>query len=92
MDSSFNPTAPSEAHPETMDFLSSAWCNFAVQALQPELLDQSMVILDNQIKKLESNTKYLVRAKSNANVIVILVESKEIDNGYNFYHLISEVG
>ncbi|KAH9622638.1 hypothetical protein KSS87_021150 [Heliosperma pusillum] len=28
----------SEAHPETMDFLSSAWCNFAVQALQPELL------------------------------------------------------
>ncbi|KAL4346074.1 hypothetical protein AHAS_Ahas11G0342000 [Arachis hypogaea] len=25
----------SDAHPETMDFLSLAWCNFAVQALAP---------------------------------------------------------
>ncbi|XP_060669390.1 VAN3-binding protein [Ziziphus jujuba] len=57
MDSSFNPTAPSEAHPETMDFLSRAWCNFAVQALQPELQDQSMVVLDNQLNNFESNTK-----------------------------------
>lgn len=55
--SSFNPT-PSEAHPETMDFLSRTWCNFAVQALQPDLQDQSMAVLDNQIAKLEiSNTK-----------------------------------
>lgn len=76
MDSSFNPTAPSEAHPETMDFLSRAWCNFAVQALQPELQDQSMVVLDNQLNNFESNTKiattpYLVRAESNANVYVL---------------------
>ncbi|KAF3452862.1 hypothetical protein FNV43_RR03295 [Rhamnella rubrinervis] len=55
--SSFNPT-PSEAHPETMDFLSRAWCNFAVQALQPDLQDQSVAaVLDNQIAKLEINTK-----------------------------------
>ncbi|WCJ30189.1 hypothetical protein M5689_011762 [Euphorbia peplus] len=36
---------PSEAHPETMDFLSKTWCNFAVQALQPP--DQSLVVRDN---------------------------------------------
>ncbi|XP_022731888.1 VAN3-binding protein-like [Durio zibethinus] len=46
--------SPSEACPETMDFLSRAWCNFAVQALQPELHDQSIVVLDNPIKKFES--------------------------------------
>ncbi|KAH9654145.1 auxin canalization protein (DUF828) [Citrus sinensis] len=53
MDTNFNPT-PSEAHPETMDFLSRAWCNFAVQALQPaELQDRSIVPLDNSIKKFD---------------------------------------
>ncbi|CAO2823035.1 unnamed protein product [Amaranthus hypochondriacus] len=29
----------SEPHPETMDFLSNAWCNFALQALEPKLQD-----------------------------------------------------
>ncbi|KAK6235961.1 hypothetical protein SCA6_011298 [Theobroma cacao] len=48
--------SPSEAYPETMDFLSREWCNFAVQALQPELHDQSIVVLDNPIKKFESET------------------------------------
>ncbi|XP_062081101.1 VAN3-binding protein [Humulus lupulus] len=75
MDSSlFNPTpSPSEAHPETLDFLSNAWCNFAVQALQPDShhhdhhqqllpLDyhQSMALIDQNpmiIKKIDTNTK-----------------------------------
>ncbi|KAJ9689134.1 hypothetical protein PVL29_014670 [Vitis rotundifolia] len=56
MDPDFKPTI-SEAHPETMDFLSRAWCNFAVQAIQPELQDQSPVILDNPIKKFGNDTK-----------------------------------
>ncbi|RVW21202.1 hypothetical protein CK203_114808 [Vitis vinifera] len=56
MDPDFKPTI-SEAHPETMDFLSRAWCNFAVQAIQPELQDQSVVILDNPIKKFGNDTK-----------------------------------
>ncbi|MED6133351.1 hypothetical protein PIB30_027517 [Stylosanthes scabra] len=33
--SEMNALAASDAHPETMDFLSLAWCNFAVQALAP---------------------------------------------------------
>lgn len=53
MDTNFNPT-PSDAHPESMDFLSLAWCNFAIQALQPELEDRSVIILDNSIKQIES--------------------------------------
>ncbi|TYH76682.1 hypothetical protein ES332_D04G103000v1 [Gossypium tomentosum] len=48
--------SPSEACPETMDILSRAWCDFAVQALQPELHDQSIVILDNPTKKFESDS------------------------------------
>ncbi|XP_062164647.1 VAN3-binding protein [Alnus glutinosa] len=56
MASNLNPT-PSDAHPESMDFLSHAWCNFAVQALQPELEDGPLVILDNSIKPFESNAK-----------------------------------
>ncbi|XVF34307.1 hypothetical protein REPUB_Repub18cG0048400 [Reevesia pubescens] len=55
MDFNSNPS-PSEACPETMDFLSPAWCNFAIQALQPELHDQSIVVLDNPIKQFESVT------------------------------------
>lgn len=47
----------SQAHPETMDFLSSAWCNFAVQAFQPELQDQSLILHDSSIKKLDNDTK-----------------------------------
>ncbi|XP_010687699.2 VAN3-binding protein [Beta vulgaris subsp. vulgaris] len=54
----------SEAHPETMDFLSSAWCNFAVQALQPEFHDangSSILVRDNTMKstldmKMERNS------------------------------------
>ena len=56
MEPDFKPTI-SEAHPETMDFLSPAWCNFAVQAIQPGLQDQSLVILDNPIKKFGYDTK-----------------------------------
>jgi hypothetical protein len=52
MDSIMKPS-PSEAHPETMDFLSSTWCNFAVQALQPDLQNQPIILLDNPIKKLD---------------------------------------
>ncbi|GMN62796.1 hypothetical protein TIFTF001_031868 [Ficus carica] len=59
MDSNFNPS-PSEAHPETMDFLSHAWCNFAVQALQPDHHhDQSMALLENPmiVTKIEIKTE-----------------------------------
>ncbi|XP_030441292.1 VAN3-binding protein [Syzygium oleosum] len=58
MESNFS-SAPTQAHPETMDFLSSAWCNFAVQAFQPPLHDphhQSIVLLDPPIEKLEKET------------------------------------
>ncbi|KAL9224603.1 hypothetical protein vseg_000622 [Gypsophila vaccaria] len=51
-------TVASEAHPETMDFLSNAWCNFAVQALQPELLqDRSCNSLQTVL--FDSDTKPL---------------------------------
>ncbi|XP_054807998.1 VAN3-binding protein [Prosopis cineraria] len=55
MASNFN-LAPSDAHPETMDLLSRAWCNFAVQALQPEPQDGlSLVLADNPMKQLEGS-------------------------------------
>ncbi|GLT97574.1 hypothetical protein SLE2022_151310 [Rubroshorea leprosula] len=48
-----NPT-PSEAHLESMDFLSRAWCNFAVQTLQPDRLhDQSIIVRDHLLQKFE---------------------------------------
>ncbi|XP_027917773.1 VAN3-binding protein isoform X2 [Vigna unguiculata] len=50
MASDFN-LSPSDAHPETMDFLSLAWCNFAVQAIQPEPQHGSVVLLDNNSMK-----------------------------------------
>ncbi|XP_052199026.1 VAN3-binding protein [Diospyros lotus] len=57
MDSIVNPTV-SEAHPETMDFLSRAWCQFAVQTFQPELQeDRSIILHENSIRKLEGETK-----------------------------------
>ncbi|XP_057968397.1 VAN3-binding protein [Malania oleifera] len=57
MDSNFQPTV-SEAHPETMDFLSSAWCNFAVQAFQPELQDHASIVLHGSpIKKFENDSQ-----------------------------------
>ncbi|XP_009607011.1 VAN3-binding protein-like [Nicotiana tabacum] len=49
MDLDSNPTI-SQAHPETMDFLSRAWCSFAVQAFQPEMQDQALVIHESSIK------------------------------------------
>ncbi|KAJ8425997.1 hypothetical protein Cgig2_007811 [Carnegiea gigantea] len=42
----------SEAHPETLDFLSQTWCNFAVQALQPESQNQSPILLQDSAMKL----------------------------------------
>lgn len=58
MDPNPNPTL-SQAHPETMDFLSHAWCNFAVQALQPEAeaRERSLVLHDTSIKIFESDAK-----------------------------------
>lgn len=55
----------SEAHPETLDFLSNAWCNFAVQALQPELqvrdsMMKTMSFEDDirpRVLKMERSTK-----------------------------------
>ncbi|XP_019256132.1 PREDICTED: VAN3-binding protein isoform X2 [Nicotiana attenuata] len=49
MDLDSNPTI-SQAHPETMDFLSRAWCNFAVQAFQPEMQDQALILHESSIK------------------------------------------
>ncbi|CAK8564241.1 unnamed protein product [Lathyrus sativus] len=53
MTSEFN-LSPSDAHPETMDFLSLAWCNFAVQALKPEPQHGSLVLLDNPMNQFEA--------------------------------------
>ena len=54
--SKFNNLSPSDAHPETMDLLSRAWCNFAVQALQPEPQDGlSLVLADSPMKQLEGS-------------------------------------
>lgn len=67
--------SPSEACHETMDFLSRTWCNFAVQALQPQLYDQSIVVLDNQIKTFESDSSlsFTVNFKILKHVIYILL-------------------
>uniref|UniRef100_A0A7C9DLI1 PH domain-containing protein n=3 Tax=Opuntia streptacantha TaxID=393608 RepID=A0A7C9DLI1_OPUST len=47
----------SEAHSETLDFLSRPWCNFAIQALQSESHNQSPDFLPNTpIKKFEGDT------------------------------------
>jgi len=55
MASEFN-LSPSDAHPESMDFLSLAWCNFAVQALKPEPQHGSLVLLDNPMKQFEPSS------------------------------------
>lgn len=52
MDFDFKPV-PSESNPDSMDFLSLAWCNFAVQAFQPPINDRSIVLHDNSYRKLE---------------------------------------
>ncbi|KAK4369210.1 hypothetical protein RND71_013002 [Anisodus tanguticus] len=56
MDLDSNPTI-SQAHPETMDFLSRTWCNFAVQAFQPEMQDQALILPENSIKNLTVDNK-----------------------------------
>lgn len=48
---SCNPTA-SESHPESLDFLSRTWCDFAVQTLQSDhhqLNDQSIILPDHSL-------------------------------------------
>ncbi|XP_021731380.1 VAN3-binding protein-like [Chenopodium quinoa] len=55
-DHSLSMSTLSEAHPETMDFLSNAWCNFAVQALQPELssdVGSSILVRDSTMKSFD---------------------------------------
>ncbi|XP_075491854.1 VAN3-binding protein [Primulina tabacum] len=47
----------SQAHPETMDFLSLAWCNFAVQAFEHEIQDRSLVVQDSPIRVFENDSK-----------------------------------
>ncbi|KAG8372475.1 hypothetical protein BUALT_Bualt12G0070000 [Buddleja alternifolia] len=47
----------SQAHPETMDFLSHAWCNLAVQAFEPEMTDRSLVLQESSIKIFENDAK-----------------------------------
>nr|GMC63343.1 VAN3-binding protein [Ipomoea batatas] len=56
MDLEAKPTL-SQAHPETMDFLSHAWCNFAVQAFQPEMRDLALTVHDSSIKKFSDDIK-----------------------------------
>lgn len=47
----------SEAHPETMDFLSRAWCDFAVkEALQPEFQNQALVLHDYAISSFDDGS------------------------------------
>ncbi|CAL1358570.1 unnamed protein product [Linum trigynum] len=48
---------PSEAHPETMDFLSRAWCDFAVQTLQPAELSRD----NNETSSIFAMDKPLVK-------------------------------
>ncbi|GAA0161839.1 hypothetical protein LIER_39305 [Lithospermum erythrorhizon] len=55
MDQDLQPTL-SQAHPETMDLLSRAWCNFAVQAFQPELQDRAIVLHESSLKTMENDT------------------------------------
>lgn len=52
-----NPS-PSEAHPDTMDFLSREWCNFAVQSLQPDPIhyNRSIVPVETSIAKFQGDS------------------------------------
>ncbi|GFQ01409.1 hypothetical protein PHJA_002284800 [Phtheirospermum japonicum] len=48
----------SQAHPETMDFLSQAWCDFAVQAFQPDTTrERSPVFQENSRKIFDNDAK-----------------------------------
>ncbi|KAJ0677131.1 putative VAN3-binding protein [Helianthus annuus] len=47
----------SEAHPETMDLLSRAWCDFAVkEALQPEFQSQALVLHEYAISSFDDGS------------------------------------
>ncbi|KAD2394216.1 hypothetical protein E3N88_41193 [Mikania micrantha] len=49
----------SEAHPETMDLLSRAWCDFAVkEALQPEFQNQALILHEYSLKGFEDGSMY----------------------------------
>ncbi|KAI4376787.1 hypothetical protein MLD38_014505 [Melastoma candidum] len=55
-DLSFKSAAPSHAHQETMDFLSRTWCNFAIEAFQPDRESEwhgrsALVLLDPPVEK-----------------------------------------
>ncbi|KAL0681831.1 hypothetical protein Bca4012_048678 [Brassica carinata] len=52
-----NNPSPSEAHPDTMDFLSREWCNFAVQSLQPDhiIYDRSIVPVETSIARFQGD-------------------------------------
>ncbi|KAJ4866374.1 hypothetical protein Rs2_52102 [Raphanus sativus] len=52
-----NNPSPSEAHPDTMDFLSREWCNFAVQSLQPDhiIYDRSIVPVETSLAKFQGD-------------------------------------
>ncbi|XP_021895203.1 VAN3-binding protein isoform X1 [Carica papaya] len=79
MEPNYPKAAPSEAHSETMDFLSREWCNFALQALQPpELHDRSIVLLDNTIKNLEKETGTVPFTKMEKSVKMDDAEFKSI--------------
>ncbi|WZZ21513.1 hypothetical protein YC2023_122900 [Brassica napus] len=51
-----NNPSPSEAHPDSMDFLSREWCNFAVQSLQPDHYDRSIVPVETSIAKFQGDS------------------------------------
>ncbi|XP_022863124.1 VAN3-binding protein-like [Olea europaea var. sylvestris] len=56
MDPNCKPTL-TQAHPETMDFLSQAWCNFAIQALQSDVQDRSIILQERSLMKFENDAK-----------------------------------
>ncbi|KAL0887069.1 hypothetical protein Bca101_011052 [Brassica carinata] len=62
-----NNPCPSEAHPDTMDFLSREWCNFAVQSLQPDhiIYDCSIVPVETSIAKFQGDSSPVSCAVSN---------------------------
>ncbi|CAA7052611.1 unnamed protein product [Microthlaspi erraticum] len=65
-----NNPSPSEAHPDTMDFLSREWCNFAVQSLQPDpiIYDRSIVPVETSIAKFQDNLSLVSCAKMNTSM------------------------
>ncbi|KAL0735021.1 hypothetical protein Bca4012_011231 [Brassica carinata] len=73
-----NNPCPSEAHPDTMDFLSREWCNFAVQSLQPDhiIYDCSIVPVETSIAKFQGDSSPVSCAVSNQR----MDESLKIDD------------